>query len=282
MALTPGVNAPLIRGGTPVCSYQCGDYRAILYKNPESFGQMKYPHVLVVFRAIDETPPIMFVTAEQNLMANELIASLPENLRQNVTANLSSKVFLGIFDETGHENYGHSEDYALLEKFETTALSLMKDRLGLTTSIEILNDTRRGDSFVRRKERSASPLKIYWDAIKTFFSQWSGASRSMRKSDKIVESLCGINPIFLHPTAYRAITRAVNERYQYYSQFEESPLNDEEVAMYKLLYLSRFAKEAGDHERHERFNKAILRLRKESGGRIRPEISLEAFSRIDL
>lgn len=282
MALTPGVNAPLIRGGTPVCSYQCGDYRAILYKNPDSFGQMKYPHVLVVFRSIDETPPIMFVTAEQNLMANELIASLPEHLRPKVVGNPNSRVFLGVFDETGHENFGHSEDYGFLEKFETKALSLMKERLGLTSSIEVLNDTRRGGSFRRRNASSPSPLKIYWVAIKAFFLQWFGASSAMRKSDKIIESLCGINPIFRHPAAYRTVTKAVNERYQYYSRVEESPLNEEEVAMYKLLYLSRLAKEAGDRDKHERFSEAIMRLREQSGDRIRPEISLEAFSRIGL
>lgn len=163
MTLTPGVNAPLIRGGTPVCSYQCGAYRAMLFKNPESFGEMKYPHVLVVFRVIDDSPPIMFVTAEQNLMANELLASLPEHLRPKVSGNPNSRVFLGVFDETGHENFGHSEECAILEKFETKALSIMKERLGLTASIEILNDTRRGDRFTNRTTSSASTdARISW------------------------------------------------------------------------------------------------------------------------
>lgn len=147
MALTPGINAPMMRKGTPVCSYQCGDYRAILYKNPESLGPMKYPHALVVFRAIDNTPPIMFVTAEQNLMAAELIASLPDDLRPEDMGNPNANVFLGVFDENGHDNYSCSEEYAFLDKFETKALSIMRERLGLTSSIEVLNDTRKGGRF---------------------------------------------------------------------------------------------------------------------------------------
>jgi hypothetical protein len=60
-----GKNVPQFQGGTPVCSYECGGYRAILIKDPESFGPIKYPHVLIVYRAIDNTSPIMIITAEQ-------------------------------------------------------------------------------------------------------------------------------------------------------------------------------------------------------------------------
>jgi len=71
--LEPGNTAPLIKGGTPVCSYECGGYRAILLINPECFGPMKYPHVLIVYKAIDDTPPVMFITAEQSTISSALL-----------------------------------------------------------------------------------------------------------------------------------------------------------------------------------------------------------------
>jgi hypothetical protein len=142
--LTPGVNSPLIiKVGTLVCSYQCGSYRAILYKDPDSFGPIKYPHLLVVNWAAENAPPIMFVTAEQNVMASEMLGMLPEELRPKTGDTPNAKVFLGVFDQNGHDNLGSSEDYAILDRFETKALAVMRDRLGLTSSVEILNDTRK-------------------------------------------------------------------------------------------------------------------------------------------
>ena len=56
-------------------------------------------------------------------------------------------VFLGVFDESGHSNLGSSNEYAILEKFETKALSIMRDRLNLTDGVQVINDTRKGGKF---------------------------------------------------------------------------------------------------------------------------------------
>ena len=77
--LEPAKTAPLIKGGSPVCSYECANYRAMLFRDPESYGPMKYPHVLIVYRAIDNTPPIMFITAEQNTMSSALLTMVPDD-----------------------------------------------------------------------------------------------------------------------------------------------------------------------------------------------------------
>jgi hypothetical protein len=136
-----------MKGGTPVCSYECGDYRAVLARDPESFGPIKYPHFLVVFRAIDNTPPIMFITAEQNVMAGEMLSMLPEELKKELGPDAGKGIFLGVFDEAGHSNLGSSNEWAVLEKFEAKALAVMRDRLNLTASVRITNDTRQGGSF---------------------------------------------------------------------------------------------------------------------------------------
>jgi len=141
--LTPGLNAPLITGGTPVCSYKCGSYHATLSEDLESIGPITYPHVLVVFRGVDDAQPIMFVTAEKAVMTDELLdflSGLSEDLRSETA---DRPVFLGVFDQSGRTNLGSSENYAILDRFEKTALAVMRDRLGLTAGVEVLSDTRK-------------------------------------------------------------------------------------------------------------------------------------------
>ncbi len=145
--LEPGKTAPLIKGGTPICSYECGGYRAILAKDPESFGPMKYPHVLIVFKGVDNTPPIMFITAEQSTISSALLEMVPEELKAKMGEDAGKGVFLGVFDENGHSNLGSSEEYAILDKFEKKALAVMRNRLNLTACVQVINDTRKGGKF---------------------------------------------------------------------------------------------------------------------------------------
>jgi hypothetical protein len=144
-----GNNVPQIQGGTPVCSYECGGYKAILVKDPESSGPIKYPHVLIVYRAIDNTSPIMIITAEQGTISDTLLEKLPEELKGGFGENAGSELFIGVFDEKGHSNYSSSSEYAILEEFESKALMVMKNSLNITCSIQVINDTRRGKAFWR-------------------------------------------------------------------------------------------------------------------------------------
>ena len=148
--LVPGETAPLIRGGTKVRVYECGGFRAVLAKDPESFGPIKYPHVLVVFRAVDDTPPIMFVTAEQNSMGSEMMKIMSEELGQDFGGDAGRGVVLGVFDESGHSNLGSSSDYVVLEKFEAEAIAVMRRRLGLHDSAQITRDFSKEKGFWRR------------------------------------------------------------------------------------------------------------------------------------
>ena len=142
-----GKNVPQIQGGTPVCSYECGGYRAVLVKDPESFGPIKYPHVLIVYQAIDNTSPIMIVTAEQGTISPALLDKLPEELKVGSGENIGNEVFIGVFDEKGHSTFSSSSEYAILEEFESKALLVMRNSLNLTYRIRVINDTRRGRAF---------------------------------------------------------------------------------------------------------------------------------------
>lgn len=142
-----GKNVPKIQGGTLVCSYECGEYRAILVKDPESSGPIKYPHVLIVYQASDNTSPIMIVTAEQGTISPTLLENLPEELKGGFSEKADNEVFIGVFDGKGHSNFSSSSKYAILEEFESKALLVMKNSLNLTCRIRVIDDTRRGRAF---------------------------------------------------------------------------------------------------------------------------------------
>jgi hypothetical protein len=149
--LEPGNTAPLIKGGTPVRAYECGGYRAILARDPESFGPIKYPHVLIVFRAVDDTPPIMFITAEQSTISSALMKIAAKELGEDFGEDVGHGVFLGVFDESGHSNLGSSNDYAVLDKFETEAIAVMRRRLELHASVRVTRDfSKENRGFWRR------------------------------------------------------------------------------------------------------------------------------------
>jgi hypothetical protein len=141
----------MMKGGTPICSYTCGNYRAMLLKDPQGIGPIKYLHVLMVYQPIDGTPPILYITAEQNVMQAELLAMLPDDLKAEVGDTSTPKVFMGVFDKSGHRNLGASDEFAILDRFETKALAVMREHLGLTASVQVGRDSRKGDAFTDSK-----------------------------------------------------------------------------------------------------------------------------------
>ena len=142
-----GKNVPEIQGGKTVCSYECGEYRAILVKDPESFGAIKYPHALIIYRALDNTSPIMFITAERGTLSPALQEMLPEDFKRGYGKNTENEVFIGVFDDRGHSYFSSSSEYANLEIFESKALIVLKSHLKLACRIHVINDTRRGRMF---------------------------------------------------------------------------------------------------------------------------------------
>ncbi|MBU2676125.1 MAG: hypothetical protein KJP16_03510 [Gammaproteobacteria bacterium] len=132
--LIPGINAPLIMGGSPGPRFKCGDYMAVVTQNNQSVGPISYPFILVVVRKGSESP-IMFVTAESNDMFSELVGMLDEDMRESLDDSAPTELFLGVFDKNGHDNLGPHDSISDLEGFTRVALDTMKSRLNLQEEV---------------------------------------------------------------------------------------------------------------------------------------------------
>lgn len=160
-ALAAGETAPLMRGGTPVASYECEQCRAILARAPESLNPtMEYLHALLVYPLEYKKPPLMYVVAERANISAAALASLPVELRRMAESHLGSEAFLCAFTESGKYNLGADKDLESLEVFEARALETMRQALQITGPIRTLNDTRRGDSFPDNKSGSGCLVLI--------------------------------------------------------------------------------------------------------------------------
>src|SRR6267143_1252993 len=118
-------------------------------------------------------------------------------------------------------------------------------------------------------------MGLFWEAVKSFGAQWGGATSAMYTSDTVIKNMTGIDPKRFHPDIYKNITRAINDKYQFYFRLE-MPLTDEEVTMLKLTYFCELAAHAEDEDTRRKFGDAIAKLRRIAGGRIQAEISAGA------
>jgi hypothetical protein len=102
------VYLPTLKNARPVYRYQFGNYLGVVVTDCESIGMISYTHVLFVFEA-GQQAPIFAVASEMSTMMLEM----------NPNAR-----FLGVFDGSGHGNYGMSEDWLDLDKFTAKALEV--------------------------------------------------------------------------------------------------------------------------------------------------------------
>jgi hypothetical protein len=107
--------APSITKAKTLQVFVAGDYLALLLGKIKSEGPVEYLYVLSVFRAED----------------NELCLCVASE-KNNVPLEGAGAHFLGVFRGTSHENLGLSDDWADREKFTAKALSIAKERLGIS------------------------------------------------------------------------------------------------------------------------------------------------------
>lgn len=96
--------APAIDSATPLHRYDLGEYEAVLLGKIKSRGAIEYLFILAVFR---QGVPCLFVTSEVNGMS---------------LGNGSH--FLCVFQDDTHVNMGASDEWSILERFESKALEL--------------------------------------------------------------------------------------------------------------------------------------------------------------
>ena len=116
------MSRPLFGAFTPVRRYRLGPYGAGLIRDPERVGEVQYRYILAVLRPGLGENGALYVTSEVNALGDRFGGSH----------------FLGMFDETGHTNFGASDEWADLERFEEKALSLAAERLGVIDPPELL------------------------------------------------------------------------------------------------------------------------------------------------
>jgi hypothetical protein len=148
VAFVAGESIPMMRGGTPVASYECENFRAILAREPQSMNaNVRYLHALLVYPGEYNKPPLMYVVAEQARVTPLEMAALPPEVRKILDQSGGPGIFLCAFTDQGKINLGASDDLVLLERFESRALATMREALNLLGEVRVLNDTRRGGAF---------------------------------------------------------------------------------------------------------------------------------------
>ena len=103
---------PLVSGGRTVGRYNLGGFRALLLTDVQSDGKITYEHVLFVMRS-SALAPVLAVTSEVAAVGGH-----------------GSHV-LGLFPGNGHVNLGTRDEWANLSAFESKALDVAAQHLGL-------------------------------------------------------------------------------------------------------------------------------------------------------
>jgi len=118
---------PVITGGIPLATYKADNIRAILVKNPESVGPIKYRYVMMCFVGGAKIPDY-FVTSEKNEMQDQLLEAA--GLQQGSNAD-SSGWLLGIFSDGKHSTLNIPSDWGDFETFEQEAIRLVCKHYGV-------------------------------------------------------------------------------------------------------------------------------------------------------
>jgi len=112
------MHGPPISDAKPLRYYDMGSHVGVLFGELSSAGFIEYLFVLAVSPISDQNN-LFYVTAEKNGM--EAIPGLEGN---------GGSHFLCTFEGGEHSNFGSSDDWADVEKFEARALELAAEQLG--------------------------------------------------------------------------------------------------------------------------------------------------------
>ncbi|MEO8396946.1 MAG: hypothetical protein ABI700_28380 [Chloroflexota bacterium] len=113
---------PSLRNARPAYRYRIGNYVAVIMTDCESIGAIEYTHVL--FLLDPNLPnPIFAVAAEVNTMP---------------FTEGPTRLFLGVFPGSRHENHGLSADWVDLDKFSGRALQIVAERFEIAETPVLL------------------------------------------------------------------------------------------------------------------------------------------------
>ena len=136
--------------GPPICDakplryYDMGSHVGVLFGELACAGLVEYLYVLAVSPINDENN-LFYVTAERNQM-EEAIPGLEGGRGSH---------FLCTFEGGLHSNFGSSDDWADVEKFEARALEMAAERLGFP-----IESVRRFEPQDLEEPDSESPRRL--------------------------------------------------------------------------------------------------------------------------
>jgi hypothetical protein len=196
--LKPGETAPLISGGTALKAYECGEYQAVLVRDPESFGSIQYLYLLVIYQKKDNSSPIMYITAEQSMLSPAFMEIAADKLGQNFEEDAGYDVFLCVFDESGHANLDSSNEYAKLEVFEANALAVMRKIFQLTANVYVTKDlilnkdgvfTRLSDKFFGILKKNPTKESLVRKLVKQRLANDPNFAKMFNVSPAVIDSM---------------------------------------------------------------------------------------------
>jgi hypothetical protein len=111
---------PLVESMNRVSGAPMGEkHTALLFDNIKSAGSVQYAFLLAVFDN-EKQKPVYFVASEINSMA---------------AAFGGGSHFLGVFDGSGHANFGSSDDWGDPSKFFPEAIRLAAAHIGVAVEL---------------------------------------------------------------------------------------------------------------------------------------------------
>jgi hypothetical protein len=120
-------------------------------------------------------------------------------------------------------------------------------------------------------------MGFLWDAVKTIATKKAGEISSSVKADSLIKEVTGVNPRGYHGRMYAVVNSIVNEKHDWYFKNSATPLNDDEVAFYKLMFFYVFASDEGYDAAKEELREAVDKYRTTRWNLIRPEIISESW-----
>jgi hypothetical protein len=130
--------------GTPSGLYQLGPYRALLLRNPESIGPIKYLYMLAITEGTT-SEPILVVTCELSMIQKQLLDMVPEALRLPPGTNTETQMapFLCYFDQVGaHHNVEQFSTPPDIHGFRDKAFALAQQQLRVNEPPRLLTPVR--------------------------------------------------------------------------------------------------------------------------------------------
>ena len=122
---------PGIQSAREVRRHELGDFSATLFDEIVSFDIVEYTYVMILYNKASGEPILYFTSEKNTAPFAEMFQNLGIKPRSNADGSEGmGSHFFCMFDGEGHSNYGASNDWGDVEKFEQEVLRAIGEGLG--------------------------------------------------------------------------------------------------------------------------------------------------------